>query len=144
MSTLSDSNVIPARALEFKDVMTLFMSLSQRAHNAWSAYAAAALVVCGWLLTQAGTLSPGELCLVMIAILLGTLLNVYTTLAIYRYYNAVVEEARVAAQYVQFWNDLPTREAVRDLKTLSPTAAVLVNVSVATLLIGIAALGRLK
>ena len=125
-------------AFEFKDAMTLLMSLSQRAHHAWAAHIAGALVVGGWLLTRPAILTGGEVTIVVVAVVLGTALNMFATLAIYRYFNAVMKEVKAAASGVRFWNDEETRRAIADLRAISPPAVVAINCVVAIMLIAAA------
>ena len=126
-------------AFDFKDAMSLMMSLSQRAHNTWSAYAAAALVVSGWLLTRPGALSSQGRAVVIVAVLIGTGLNLFTTLAIYRYFNAVAEETKAAALHFQF-RSTGMGKAISELKVISGRTVVVINVVVAALIVTIAVL----
>jgi hypothetical protein len=125
-----------SRGLEFKDAMSLVMSLSHRGHSAWSAYLASAFLVSGWIVTKSTILTVPERVLIIIAVVLGTALNTFATLSIYRYFNAVVDETKAAAQHVDFWDEPNMRLAVGNLRAIKPGTVVVVNLGVAAFVLG--------
>jgi preprotein translocase subunit Sec61beta len=141
-SVTSSTNGERKHGLEFKDAMTLVMSLSHRGHSAWSAYFASAFLVAGWIVTRTTPLTRSERVLIIIAVVLGVSLNMFATLAIYRYFNAVIEETKVAAGHVLFWDEPNMREAIGDLKAIKPVTVIVVNLGVAALVLGAALLVR--
>jgi preprotein translocase subunit Sec61beta len=87
-----------------------------------------------------GVLRAPGVQIVIVIVNLGTALNMFTTLAIYRYCAAIMAEVKAAAQHVRFWNDDETRKAVAELTAISPAAVSAINIAVAILVITVAIL----
>ena len=93
-------------------------------------------------MTKATSLTTPERVLIIVAVVLGASLNTFATLAIYRYFNAVVDETKAAAEHISFWDEPNMRWAVANLRAIKPATVVVVNFVVAAFVLGAALLVR--